>query len=71
MDKLPQVSLALHKAIGDVHFPAESWQPHHQLNGVDIVGNDHNLGLSLFDELGDVVETELDVVWSCFFDCLF
>jgi len=42
---------------------AESWQEDHQFNWVNIVGHDDEFGFAFFDEGGDVVETELQMVW--------
>jgi len=57
---LTQTSLALDNAIRNLHLAAQSRKPDHQLNGVNIVGNDNKLGLLLLDESGDVVQAELD-----------
>ena len=61
VDQFAEGSLSLHEAVGDFQFAAEVGEPDDQLDGVDVVGDDHQLGLLLLDELGDVVESELQV----------
>lgn len=56
-----EVSLAADERVRDVLSAAESRQMNNALNRVDIVSHDDQLGLALFDERGNVVETELDV----------
>lgn len=70
MDQLSECGLSLDEAVRDVELPAEVGQPDDQLNGVDVVGNDHQLGLLLLDELGDMVESELEMVWLGILDFL-
>jgi hypothetical protein len=55
-----ETGLALDDDVRDVHLAAEGGKPDHKLNGFDIVGDDNELGLLLLDELGHVVQTELD-----------
>lgn len=52
--------LALHDAVRDAHLAAEGGQPHHQLNGVHVVGDDDERRLLLLDERSHVLESELD-----------
>jgi len=47
----------------DVVLSAESWQENHDLEWVNIVGHDDELGFAFLDESGDVVETEFEVEW--------
>jgi len=47
----------------DVVLSAESWQENHDLEWVNIVGHDDELGFAFLDESGDVVETEFEVLW--------
>ena len=61
VDELAEVGLAADKAEGNALLSAERGQVHDDLERVDVVGNHDKLGLVLFDESGDVVETELDV----------
>ena len=58
--ELAKASLALDEGIGDTLLAAESWEEDEQLNGVDIVSHHNELGLALLNQLGNVVETELD-----------
>ena len=62
MNQLSESSLALDEAVGDVHLLAESGKPDDQFNRFDVVGNSDNLGLSVLDEFGDVVESEFEVM---------
>lgn len=58
---LPQESgLYLDNAVGNALLLTESWQPDDQLDGVNIVCNDHQLCLARLDQLSDVVEAILD-----------
>jgi len=61
VDKLAKVGLAAHEAVGHTTLTAERWQEDDHLDGVNVVGDHHKLGLLLLDELGYVVETELNV----------
>ena len=62
MNESAKGALALHKAVGDVDLAAEVGQPGDKFDGVDVVGDGDKLGLAVFDEFGDVVESELEVV---------
>jgi len=53
--------LTAEEAVWDVLSAAKSGQMDHALNGVNVVSDDHELGLVLFNEGSDVVETELKV----------
>jgi hypothetical protein len=61
VDQLAESGLALDEAVGDVLVAAEVGEPDNQFDGVDVVGDDDELGLALLDESGHVVETALDV----------
>ena len=61
MDKLAKVSLAAHEAVWHATLAAERGEEDDHLDGVNVVSNHDKLGLLLFDELGHVVETELNV----------
>lgn len=61
-DELAELALALHDAEGHVLLAAEGGQPADQLEGVDVGGDHDKLGLSLLDEGGHLVETELEHV---------
>lgn len=61
MDEFAEVGLATDKAVGDAGLTAESGEEDNHLNGVNIV-SDNNEGCTLlFNKLGDVVQSELDV----------
>jgi len=61
VDELAEVSLSTDEAEGDTLGSAESWEEDDHLNGINIVGDDDKLCLAFLNEVGDVVETELDV----------
>mmetsp|Transcript_10891 Transcript_10891/g.32635 ORF Transcript_10891/g.32635 Transcript_10891/m.32635 type:complete len:281 (+) Transcript_10891:387-1229(+) len=54
-----QAGLALDDAVRHAHLLAEGGQPHHQLDGVHVVGDGHQLGLTVLHQGGDVVDTVL------------
>ena len=60
VDESTESGLTLDDGVGDTHLVAEGGEPHHQLEGIHIIGNEHQLGLLLLDQLGDVVQTVLD-----------
>lgn len=57
-----ETSLALDNGVGDTHLAAESGQEDDQLNGVDIVRDEHEGSLLVLNQADDVVETVLDGV---------
>jgi hypothetical protein len=50
----------LDDAVWHAHLLAQCGQPHHQLNGVHVVGNHHQLRLAALNQSGHVVEAKLD-----------
>ena len=62
VNKFSEGGFPLDKAVGDIHLFAEGGEPNYKLDGVDVVGDDNDFGFLLFDEFGDVVESELEVV---------
>lgn len=54
-----QEKFHLDNDVGHVHLSADGWQPDDQLNGVHIVGDDHQLGLPCLHKVCDVVQTKL------------
>ena len=59
-----QAHLALDDAVGHAHLAAEGREPHHELDGVHVVG-DHDKGrLLILDQRRDVLEAELDDLHS-------
>merc|ERR1719427_809991 len=52
--------LVLDNAVGDSHLPAEGWQEHDKLNGVNIIGDHHKLSFLLLNQGGHSVDTMAD-----------
>jgi len=63
VDELSESCLSFDEGVGDSLLSAESGQEAHHLDGVNVVGDDHQLGLVEFNQFGNVVETELNVDW--------
>lgn len=61
MDELAKVSLATDEAEGHTLLSAESGQMHNELDGINVVGDDDELGLVLFNKGGHVVQAKLEV----------
>lgn len=61
MDELAEVGLTSDEAVWDVLSSAESWEMDNGLDGINVVGNNNQLGGTLFNKGGHVVETKLDV----------
>jgi len=61
VDELTEGSLTTDEGEGNTLLSAESREEDHQLDGVDVVSNDNQLSLLLFNEGGHVVETELEM----------
>lgn len=59
VDQSTEFSFSSNETVGDVSLSAELGQPEDQFDGVDVVGNDNQLSLLVFNELGDVVKTVL------------
>ena len=62
VDQFAEGSFSLDEAVRDVHLLAEGGEPDDKFDGFDVVGNGDDLGLSVLDELGDVVESEFKVM---------
>ena len=62
MNNGSKTGLALDNGVRDTHLAAERGEPHNNLDGVDIVGNDNELGLFVLNQCGDVVDSVLDHV---------
>jgi len=62
-DKGTKACLRLNDAVWDAAGLAQGWQPHDDLNRVNIVGDDDQLSLLLLHELGHVVDAHLDAHW--------
>lgn len=61
-DDLTESGLVLDDDVGDTLLLAKSGQPEGDLEGVDVVGNDDQLGELLLNEGGDVTDAGLDNV---------
>ena len=61
--ELSESSLGLDEAEWDSLLSAESRKEDHDLSWVDIMSHDNELGFTLLDEVGNMVETELKNVW--------
>lgn len=62
MDNSAQTSLALDDGVRNTHLLAESRQEDHQLNGVNVVGDQDEGSLLVLNQADNVVETVLDSV---------
>lgn len=56
----PDASLALDNDVWHAHLAAEGGQEDNELNGVDVISNDNEVGLLGLDEGNNVVEAVLD-----------
>jgi len=63
VDEFTKSRLSLDEAVWDFLLSAEGWEPHNELDWVDIMSNDDELGLLVLDEVGDVVETVFQDLW--------
>ena len=63
VDELAEASLTLNEGEGDSLLSAESREESEELKGVNVVSNNNELSLTLFNEFSNVVETELDNNW--------
>lgn len=63
MDELAEACLTLDESEGDALLSAEGGEESEELNGVNVVSHNNELSLTLLNELGHVVETELDNNW--------
>merc|ERR1719506_1823840 len=59
-NQVAETGLTLDNAVRNVHLAAKGGKPHNQFDGVNIVRDDNQLGLALFDKSGNMVDTELD-----------
>ena len=61
--ELAKVGFSTDKAVWNILSTAKGRQVNDSLDGVNVVSDNNQLGNTLFDKGGDVVETELDVDW--------
>lgn len=71
VNELSKGSFSLDKAVRDVELFAELGQPDNDFDGLDVVGNDDQLGLFVLDQFGDVIKSKLEVVRLGVVDFLF
>lgn len=60
VDELAEACLALDEGIGDTLLSAEGGEEDEELDGINVVSHNNELGLALLNEFGNVVETELE-----------
>jgi hypothetical protein len=60
VDKFAKACLSLNEAERNTLLSAQSWQEDEEFNGVDVVSHNNELSLTIFNELGNVVETILE-----------
>ncbi len=58
VDKLTETGLVLDKGIGNILLATEHREVENKLDGVDITGDEDELGLVVLDERGDGAQTE-------------
>ena len=61
MNKLAKVGLTADEAVWNLLLTAKSWQVDDGLNGINVVCNNNELSLGLFNKSSNMVETEFDV----------
>jgi hypothetical protein len=60
VDELAESCLSLDEGIGDTLLSAESREENQEFDGFNIVSHNDELGLTFFNELGNVVKTVLN-----------
>ena len=63
VDESTESCFSFHEGIRDIVLFAESWEMENKFNWVDIMSDQYKLGFLLFNEGGDMVETEFDDDW--------
>jgi len=63
VDELAEACFSLDESIGNTLLAAESGQEDEELNRINIMSHDNKLSFAWFNELGYVVETELEDDW--------
>ena len=63
MHESAESCFTFHEGIRDVVLFAKGWEMKNKFDWVDIVGDQDKLGFLLFDQGGDVVESEFDYDW--------
>ena len=62
VDKFSEGSFSLDEAVWDIHLSAKVGKPDNKFDGIDVVGNHDKLSLLFLNKLGNMVETELNVI---------
>jgi hypothetical protein len=65
-DELSESGFAFDNAVWDVHLSAQSWEVDDDFDWVDVVGDEHELGLLSLDEVDDFVDAGGEHVSSGF-----
>lgn len=65
-----QPGLALNNGIWHAHLTAQGRQEHHQLDRVDVVGDQHECGLLVLNQAHNVVQSILGSVWFLLARCM-
>jgi hypothetical protein len=60
MDELAETCFTLNENEWDTVLSAKSREESEELKGINVVSNNNELGFALFNELSNMVETELD-----------
>ncbi len=60
MDVSTELGLSLNEQEWNLLPPAELWQPHNNLDRINIMGNNNQFGLAFLDESCNMVETVFD-----------
>ena len=63
VDELAETCFTLNEGEGDSLLSAKSREESEELKGINVVSNNNELSFALFNELSNVVETELDNNW--------
>ena len=71
MANLAQFGSSSHETVGNVHSSAEVGHPEDEFDRINIGGNGNEFGFFLFNQFGDMVQSELDYVWLLFVDWFF
>mmetsp|Transcript_563 Transcript_563/g.790 ORF Transcript_563/g.790 Transcript_563/m.790 type:complete len:223 (-) Transcript_563:45-713(-) len=60
MYKRSQSRLGFHDDERNILLDAQRWHPQHQLDGIDIVRDQHQFGAATLDQVGNVIEAAFD-----------